>query len=195
MGNSLSSSNAAVLKLDKDAPILNKYINDFFTRQPNKLGEASNNELKKENLDPEQVHKLKQLFKKPMLARACCSLDPHVPIALPYVFPYTAPKSAAERNKEKIKTNYLKLTLVNPDNIKGGTKAIDILESICSSGKNGVFKDSKGKPFNMVPSRENKGSKQFTSDKTGQFDTMCNTFLGTVDYDKQKNKIRWFKYV
>ena len=190
MGNSLSSTNASVLKLDKDAPILNKYINDFFTRQPNKLSDSGNNELKKkENLNPEQVHKLKQLFKKPMLARACCSLDPHIPIALPYVFPYVAPKKTSEKNKELIKTNYVKLSLVDPKIVKGGTTAVNVLEKICSSGSNGVFKDSKGKSFNMVPNRENKGSKQFTADKTGTFETLCNTFLGTVDYTKQKTKL------
>ena len=63
MGNSLSSTdNTAILKLDKDAPILNKYINDFFVRQENRL--ARSNELdKKSNLSGKQAYQLKQFLK------------------------------------------------------------------------------------------------------------------------------------
>ena len=75
-----------ILNGDGDRYLLNKSINDFFKNRGSKISDATvDNDS---GYDTNKKAMLKEILKKPMWARACCSLENTIPIALPFEHPY-----------------------------------------------------------------------------------------------------------
>ena len=118
MGNSLTVNKSTnILELDK-ASILDKYINDFFANSSFETKNSEGNKILTVNYEDLNTRvdatkeQLEPLFDKHLKARACCLQQNHIPIALPYVYPYEPPEEN-EEDKGKIETAYPRLKVLN----------------------------------------------------------------------------------
>lgn len=158
MGNTLNLHNDkpksgfyGVIKT-KDGKIFDNYINNFFKNY--KDNESKNKITGTGTLS----RKMKELAEKPYLARACCTKNRYIPVALPFV----------NNNDTKIKTAYPRIEIFdfNPDDITNGgnTKYIN------------MCKFSKDNSINIgISDEESLG--QFKSGlRNSNTASICNTF-------------------
>lgn len=169
MGNTLNLHNDkpksgfyGVIKTE-NGKILDNYINNFFknyrdTKSKNKI--IGNDTLSR---------KMKELIEKPYLARACCSKNRYIPVALPFV----------NNDDTNIKTAYPRIEMFNfnPDDIANGgnTKYINM----CKFGNNNNIN---------VGISEEESLGQFKSGlRNSNTASICNTFYKGRNNDYSDN--------
>ena len=196
MGNALSyKPETNKLKIsrsdDEDATILTKYVNKFFKELPHEY--ANSNKFDRDDIsDPTQA-RLKKIYENPMRARACCLQQNYIPIALPYVYPYKKDGGFACGNNNDCKSNNCdsdkKCTVFNgaEDVIKTTYAKVEVFnndEYKSQCGENSVF------GFNMKPSftKKTASNKKYTADDPDKGTTLCDKFIGTVDFNAKPRK-------